>query len=205
MTHVLVLALRYLRFNKIKTAILVFGVAVAVFLPLAVNLLVRDYQRELLARAGATPLVAGAPASRFDLVLHALYFRGKPAHDLTMAEVNAINSSGLAAGIPIIAKHAAQGVPIVGTSLEYFPFRRLTVACGAGLTQIGRLHPRSHSGGEAPPRTGRQAHERSGKRLRPGRLVSPEHARRGRPGSRRHGRRRRDLRRTSRPPGSSWA
>ena len=51
MNNVLFLALRYLRFNKFKTVIMVFSVAVAVFLPLAVNLLVRDYQRDLLARA----------------------------------------------------------------------------------------------------------------------------------------------------------
>ena len=52
MNNVLLLTLRYLRFNRIKTVILVFSVAVAVFLPLVVNLLVRDYQRDLLARAG---------------------------------------------------------------------------------------------------------------------------------------------------------
>jgi len=57
---------------------MVFSIAVAVFLPLAVNLLVRDYQRDLLARANTTPLIAGAPGSRLDLVLHTLYFRGKP-------------------------------------------------------------------------------------------------------------------------------
>src|SRR5271165_3378715 len=117
MNHVLVLALCYLRFNKLKTVIVVFSVAVAVFLPLAVNLLVHDYQRNLLARASATPLVAGAPGSRLDLVLHALYFRGKPAHDLTMGDVDAINASGLALGTPLIAKHTAQGFPIVGTAL----------------------------------------------------------------------------------------
>lgn len=137
MNHVLVLAFRYLRFNKIKTVILVFSVAVAVFLPLAVNLLVRDYQRDLLARASATPLVAGAPGSRLDLVLHALYFRGQSAHDLTMADVNAINASGLALGLPILNKHTARGLPIVGTSLEYFDFRGLRVAQGAGLTRLG--------------------------------------------------------------------
>ncbi len=137
MNHVLVLALRYLRFNKIKTAILVFSIAVAVFLPLAVNLLVRDYQRDLLARANATPLVAGAPGSRLDLVLHALYFRGNPAHDLAMADVSAINASGLALGLPILNKHTARGLPIVGTSLEYFDFRGLRVAQGAGLTRLG--------------------------------------------------------------------
>jgi|CZKM01.1.fsa_nt_gi putative ABC transport system permease protein len=137
MKNVLLLALRYLRFNKIKTVILVFSVAVAVFLPLAVNLLVHDYQRDLLARASATPLVGGAPGSRLDLVLHALYFRGQPAHDLTMGDVNAINASGLALGIPIIGKHTARGFPIVGTSLEYFNFRGLHIASGAGLTRLG--------------------------------------------------------------------
>jgi putative ABC transport system permease protein len=137
MKNVLLLALRYLRFNKIKTVILVFSVSVAVFLPLAVNLLVRDYQRDLLARASATPLVAGAPGSRLDLVLHALYFRGQPAHDLTMGDVDSINASGLALGLPIIAKHAARGFPIVGTSLEYFEFRGLHIARGAGLTRLG--------------------------------------------------------------------
>jgi putative ABC transport system permease protein len=137
MKHVLVLALRYLRFNKIKTVILVFSIAVAVFLPLAVNLLVRDYQRDLLARANATALVAGAPGSRLDLVLHALYFRGKSSHDLAMADVSVINGSGLALGIPILNKHEARGLPIVGTSLEYFDFRGLRVADGTGITRLG--------------------------------------------------------------------
>jgi putative ABC transport system permease protein len=137
MNNVLRLALHYLRFNKVKTVILVFSVAVAVFLPLVVNLLVRDYQRDLLARASATPLVAGAPGSRLDLVLHALYFHDKPAHDLTLGDVDAINASGLALGIPIIGKHTARGVPIVGTSLEYFAFRGLHLAAGAGLTRLG--------------------------------------------------------------------
>src|ERR1700693_3841477 len=123
MNNVLLLALRYLRFHKMQALILVFSVAVAIFLPFTVNRLVRDYQRDLLARANATPLVAGAPGSRLDLVLHALYFRGKSSHDLAMADVNAINDSGLAIGVPIVNKHEARGLPIVGTSLEYFDFR----------------------------------------------------------------------------------
>ncbi len=137
MKNVLFLVSRYLRFNKIKTAIMVFSVAVAVFLPMAVNLLVRNYQRGLLARAKATPLVAGAPGSRLDLVLHALYFRGQPAHDLNMGDVAAINGSGLALGIPILEKHSARGFPIVGTSLEYFDLRGLRVARGEGLARVG--------------------------------------------------------------------
>ncbi|MGO8698940.1 MAG: metal ABC transporter solute-binding protein, Zn/Mn family [Limisphaerales bacterium] len=137
MKNLLFLATRYLRFNKIKTAIMVFSVAVAVFLPLAVNLLVHDYQRDLLARADATPLLAGAPGSRFDLVLHALYFRRQPAHDLTMGDVATINHSGLALAIPLLQKHSARGFPIVGTSLEYFDFRGLKAAKGEGLARVG--------------------------------------------------------------------
>src|SRR5437879_5629228 len=109
MSHVFFLALRYLRFNKAKTVIMVFSVTVAVFLPLAVNLLVRNYQRDMLARANSTPLIAGGPGGRLDLVLHALYFRGKPARDLTMGDVAAINDSGLGLGVPIIEKFTAQG------------------------------------------------------------------------------------------------
>jgi putative ABC transport system permease protein len=137
MRHILLLALYYLRFHRIKSLILVFSVAAVIFLPLTVNWLVRDYQRDLLARAQATPLVAGAAGSRLDLVLHALYFRGKPAHDLTMGEVEKMNGSGLALAIPIVEKDSARGVPIVGTTLEYLDFRGLRVARGAGLTRLG--------------------------------------------------------------------
>jgi putative ABC transport system permease protein len=137
MRSVLLLALHYLRFNKVKTAIMVFSVAVAVYLPLAVNLLVRDYQRNLLARATATPLVAGSPGSRLDLVMHALYFRGQLARDLAMTDLDAINASDLATGIPVLNKFAARGQPIVGTSLEYFDFRRLRVVEGNGLARLG--------------------------------------------------------------------
>ena len=149
MKNVLLLALRYLRFNKIKTVILVFSVAVAVFLPLAVNLLVRDYQRDLLARASATPLVAGAPGSRLDLVLHALYFRGKPAHDSDDGRRGCDQPSGLALGIPILGKHTARGFPIVGTSLEYFEFPRVAGRQRRRPDAGRRLRARRDGGGEA--------------------------------------------------------
>lgn len=137
MKNTLVLALYHIRFNKIKTSIMVFSVAVAVFLPLAVNLLVDDYQRNITTRAQSTPLVAGAPGSRLDLVMHALYFRGNPAQDLTFSDVDKISKSDLAMAIPIIQKHTARGFPVVGTSLEYFDFRGLKLVHGSRLARIG--------------------------------------------------------------------
>ena len=104
MKNVLFLAIRYLRFNKIKTAIMVFSIAVAVFLPLAVHLLVRDYQRDLLARAEATPLIAGAPGSRFDSSCTRFIFAASPRAISRWATSAAINHSGLALAIPNPAK-----------------------------------------------------------------------------------------------------
>ena len=70
-----------------------------------------------------------------------------------MCDLDAINASRLALGLPVLNKYAARGQPIVGTSLEYFDFRGLHIAAGAGLTRLGdcvlgaaaaeklRLHP----------------------------------------------------------------
>ena len=41
-------------------------IGVALFLPLATTLLAGWYERALTARAGATPLLAGAPGNRVD-------------------------------------------------------------------------------------------------------------------------------------------
>ena len=196
MKSVLLLALRYLRFNKIKTAILVFSVAVAVFLPLAVNLLVRDYQRDLLARAKATPLVAGAPGSRLDLVLHALYFRGKPrprpGDERSGCDQRQRSGAGTADPQQVRGRRAC---PIVGTSLEYFDFRGLHVADGAGIDPARRLRARRDGGRDARAAARRDADERSGKCSRSRRVVSHQHARHGHPRGQRHGRRRSGVRR----------
>ncbi len=137
MRQLLYLALLYLRYHKIKTGILFFSIMVLCFLPLTVNVLVQDYQQGLMARAQSTPLIAGAPGSRFDLILHSLYFRSTPAGDLTMNDVDALNQSGLADVIPLLCKHTAQGIPIVGTAWEYYAFRNLRTAEGTLPARIG--------------------------------------------------------------------
>ena len=128
MKAVLLLTLGYLRFNKIKTAIMVFSVAVAVFLPLAVNLLVRDYQRNMLARAKATPLVAGrrAAGSTWSCTPSiSAANRARPDDERPGRDPRA---AAWRWGCPCCNKYAARGQPIVGTSLEYFDFRGLRIA-----------------------------------------------------------------------------
>ena len=57
MKRILLLTWRYLAFNKIKTAILIACLTIVIFLPMAVQALLAYYEKDLYARAEATPLV----------------------------------------------------------------------------------------------------------------------------------------------------
>ena len=137
MKHVWFLAWQSLRFNRLQSVIVIVGLAVPLYLPLTVNGLVARYQSGLLQRAATTPLVAGGLGSRFDLVLHALYFRGKVPRLLRIADVEAVRDTGYAAPIPLYVRYTARRAPIVGTTLDYFTFRRLRLARGEPLLELG--------------------------------------------------------------------
>jgi putative ABC transport system permease protein len=137
MKHIWFLAWQSIRFNRLQSAILIIGLAVPLYLPLAVNGLVNRYQVGLLQRAVNTPLVAGGLGSRFDLVLHALYFRGNVPRLVHMADAEAIRATGYAAPIPLYVRYTARHAPIVGTTLDYFTFRGLQIARGEQLLELG--------------------------------------------------------------------
>ncbi len=124
------LAWRYLAYHKVRTAILILCIALVGALPLAVQILIARYQESLAARAAETPLVIGAPGSRFDLLLHSLYFRGELGRKLTLLDTEAIAASGLAIAVPLAIEDTARGFPLVGTTLDYFEFRGLHAARG---------------------------------------------------------------------------
>jgi len=124
------LAWRYLAYHKVRTAILVLAVALVGALPLAVQVLISRYEDDLVRRADSTPLVAGAAGSRFDLLLHSLYFRGEPARALSLADAERIGANGLGVAIPLAIQGTARGAPLVGTTLDYFTFRGLVPAEG---------------------------------------------------------------------------
>lgn len=137
MSSTFLLARRYLWHYPVRTGLLVACIALVAFLPIAVELLIRHYQDFLSERARRTPLVVGAKGSRFDLLLGALYFKGKLNDALSMAEVEEIEASELAAAIPLHVRHTARGFPIVGTRLEYFDFRGLRAAAGTLPLRLG--------------------------------------------------------------------
>lgn len=130
MSGTLLLARRYLVHHRWRSAILALGIGLTLLLPLAVQLLVARYGDSLVQRAERTPLVLGAPGSRFDLVLDSLYFQGRTPSTLAMTAFDEVLDGGLALPVPLYTAGRASGQALVGTSPDYFDFRGLR--CGAG-------------------------------------------------------------------------
>jgi putative ABC transport system permease protein len=133
----LYIAWKYLGFNKARTATLVACVTLIAILPLALQLLLAESEQQLLSRAESTPLLLGAPGSALDLAMNGLYFDDEVPELISMAAVDAVETSGLATPIPLYVRFKARRFPIVGTTLDYFDFRGLTIKAGRQLALLG--------------------------------------------------------------------
>jgi putative ABC transport system permease protein len=137
MLNTLYIAWRYISFNRIKTAILVGCITLISFLPIALELLLDESERQLMSRAVTTRLVVGAKGSSLDLVMNTLYFGDEVPELITMEASDRIMETDLALPIPVYVRFRARGNPIVGTTLDYFDFRSLKVAEGRSLAVLG--------------------------------------------------------------------
>jgi putative ABC transport system permease protein len=137
MINTLYLAWRYLAFHRWKTTILVLSVTLIIFLPVGLNVLVEESATQLTARAGSTPLVVGAKGSRLELTLNSLYFDGAIPAPLDFSEAAKLRATGLAQSIPLNVRFRVRSQPVVGTTLDYFRFRGLSVASGRPLVTLG--------------------------------------------------------------------
>ncbi|MCA9290720.1 MAG: hypothetical protein KDA25_06305 [Phycisphaerales bacterium] len=124
------LSLRRVRAQPLQTGILALCIAVSIFLPVETRLLVARYERELTARARATPMLAGPAGNRFDLALTSLYFRASTLATYRMDAFEALASTDLATVIPLRLGCAARGHALVGTDPEYYRFRGLVPRAG---------------------------------------------------------------------------
>ncbi len=130
-------AWKYVSFNRGKTATLVACITLILFLPLALQLLLHESERQLLSRAVSTPLVVGAKGSALDLAMNTLYFGDEVPKLISMEAADQVMDTGMALPIPLYVRFRARGAPIVGTTLDYFDFRGLKVAEGSHLTMLG--------------------------------------------------------------------
>jgi putative ABC transport system permease protein len=137
MTDVIYLAWRYLRYNRIKTSVLVASISLIMFLPAALQVVVGEAARVLTSRADSTPLLVGAQGSTVDLTLASLYFREPSLEPIAYEEVGRIRETGLATAIPLNLRYTAGGQRIVGTTPEYFDFRCLRIAEGRRMAFLG--------------------------------------------------------------------
>lgn len=131
------IAWRYVSFNKVRTATLIACVTLIAILPLTLELLLAESERQLLSRAESTPLLLGARGSALDLVMNGLYFDDEVPELISMTAVDEIGDSGLAMPIPLYVRFQARRFPIVGTTLDYFDFRNLYLAQGRQLAMLG--------------------------------------------------------------------
>jgi putative ABC transport system permease protein len=134
----LYLAWRYLIYNKKKTIILVCCITIIAALPLALEILLNESERQLAHRAESSPLLIGAKGSALDLVMNNLYFGDEVPETITMEAAEQIMDTGLAAPIPMFVRFKARDFPIVGTTLDYFDFRNIQVDQGGMFTMLGQ-------------------------------------------------------------------
>lgn len=135
--NALYLAFAYLRYHWGRSLILTLVAALIIFVPIATQILLSSSERALVARGEATPLLLGSRGSQLDLTMSALYFSDERPDPVTMAEVEAVWDSGLGIPIPVHSAFASSGFRIVGTTLDYFDFRDLTIADGRALSVLG--------------------------------------------------------------------
>lgn len=131
------LAARYVLRHRIQSALLAGALGLVFALPLCLRVLIEHAQQELRARAAATPQIVGTRGSALDLMMTALYFKRENLLPLPFRVLAEIRRNPTATAIPLHVRYQAQGAPIVGTELEYFPFRGLHLAAGKQLSRLG--------------------------------------------------------------------
>lgn len=135
--NALFLAFAYLKYHWARSLVLVLVAALIMFVPVATQTLLSTSQRTLLARGEATPLLLGSRGSQLDLTMAALYFSDERPDPVQMRQVEAIWDSGLGIPIPVHTAFSSSGFRIVGTTLDYFAFRKLDYRDGRGLSFLG--------------------------------------------------------------------
>ena len=132
------LAWQYLMYSKARTLILVSCITIIAALPMALEVLLDESERQLALRAESSPLLVGAKGSALDLVMNSIYFGDEIPETITMAAAEQVNETGLASSIPLYVRFEARGFPIVGTTLDYFDYRDLQLQQGDMFAMLGQ-------------------------------------------------------------------
>ena len=131
------LALRYLKYHRSRTLILVTCITLISFLPNALSILLNKSEELLRQRASSTALILGAKGSNLDLVMNTLYFQKEIPDLINMSALEEVMSTGHAGAVPMYIRFQARNFPVVGTSLDYFDYRGLEAESGRIFARLG--------------------------------------------------------------------
>lgn len=131
------LAWRYVARHRLQTLLLAGALALVTSLPLCLRVLVQATEAAMQDRATSTPQLLGARGSALDLMLSALYFKRQPLPAISMQHLHEVRGARLGTCIPLDVRFHAQEAPIIGTEIDYFPFRGLRLASGQMITRLG--------------------------------------------------------------------
>lgn len=134
---ILYLGWRYVRRRFGTVLLLIATVTLSLFLPLGVYLLINGAEQHLRERSRSTPMLFGTAGSPLELAFNGLYFSEPGIATVPVGDARALGRDGLATVIPIHARFSARGFRVVGTSLDYFAFRRLQAADGRLFSRLG--------------------------------------------------------------------
>lgn len=137
--HALFLGWAWLRSGPVRTAVLVAGTTLALLLPVFTLVATDVVEHRLLERARSSPVLIGHVGDEFDLTMAALYFRGQVRDPVPFGEVGRVSGRGYGLAVPLHVRHTVDGVPLVGTSLEYFEARGLRPAQGRLPALLGEV------------------------------------------------------------------
>jgi putative ABC transport system permease protein len=130
LSNAVFLAWHYLRWSRFRTVVLMFCTSICFFLPSFTFRAATVIEAQLSARGDSSPVLIGHKGNEFDLTMSSLYFKGTVDDTVPYAMVGEIQDEGYGVAVPLYVRYAALGIPIVGTSLDYFDQRGLEVVEG---------------------------------------------------------------------------
>lgn len=128
--HAFFLAFHYMRSAPGRSAVLILGTTLTMVLPWLTFTAAAYIEDDLLSRAEASPVLLGRKGNEFDLSMSSLYFRGQVRDPVPYGIRERVDERGYGLAVPLHVMHSAGGAPVVGTSLEYFEQRGLSLAEG---------------------------------------------------------------------------
>ena len=133
----LYLAWRYLRHQRLTTAVLVASLTLIIYLPAALQVIVSNAEQHFRSRADSTPLIIGPRGSALELVLASVYFDKPYDSVMRFDHLKRVETQNFGTAIPMHTRFEARECQVVGTTDSYLRLRQLQIARGRHWNMFG--------------------------------------------------------------------